>query len=78
MIRGAALRRGSGHPPAISVFLQSKKHALLTDSTRSNLLTLTARFTRLQKHNHLSQICAFNTADEQLGREILDFMRQGR
>ena len=36
------------------------------------------RFSRLEKHNHLSEVAAFNTADEQLGREILDFMRRGR
>jgi hypothetical protein len=31
-----------------------------------------------EKHNHLSEVFAFNTADEQLGREILEFMRRGR
>jgi hypothetical protein len=36
------------------------------------------RFTRLQKHNHGSEIFAFNTADEQPGREILEFMQRGR
>jgi acetyl esterase len=36
------------------------------------------RFRRLEKHNHISEVFAFNTADEQLGREILDFMRRGR
>jgi hypothetical protein len=36
------------------------------------------RFTRLEKHNQLSEVAAFNTADEQLGREILEFMRRGR
>jgi acetyl esterase/lipase len=36
------------------------------------------RFTRLEKHNHLSEVAAFNTADEQLGREILEFMGRGR
>jgi acetyl esterase/lipase len=36
------------------------------------------RFRRLEKHNHLSEVFAFNTADQQLGREILDFMRRGR
>src|SRR5262245_29847598 len=36
------------------------------------------RFRRLEKHNHLSEVFAFNTADEQLGREILEFMRRGR
>ena len=36
------------------------------------------RFSRLEKHNHLSEVAAFNTADEQLGREILEFMRRGR
>jgi acetyl esterase len=36
------------------------------------------RFTRLEKHNHLSEVAAFNTADEQLGREILEFMRRRR
>jgi acetyl esterase len=37
-----------------------------------------ARFLRLEKHNHLSEVFAFNTADEQLGREIMDFMNRGR
>jgi acetyl esterase len=32
------------------------------------------RFTRLVLHNHLSMVHHFNTADEALGREILDFM----
>jgi len=36
------------------------------------------RFTRMEKHNHLSNVFAFNTAGEQLGREILEFMRRGR
>jgi acetyl esterase len=36
------------------------------------------RFTRLQKHNHGSEVFAFNTPDEQLGREILEFMDRGR
>jgi hypothetical protein len=36
------------------------------------------RFRRLEKHNHLSEVFAFNTADEQLGREILDFIHRGR
>ena len=36
------------------------------------------RFRRLEKHNHLSVVFDFNTADKQLGREILDFMRRGR
>jgi acetyl esterase len=36
------------------------------------------RFMRLEKHNHLSEVASFNTADEQLGREILEFMQRGR
>ena len=36
------------------------------------------RFTQLAKHNHGSEVFAFNTPDEQLGREILDFMERGR
>jgi acetyl esterase len=36
------------------------------------------RFTRLQKHNHGSEVFAFNTPDELLGREILEFMERGR
>jgi acetyl esterase len=36
------------------------------------------RFMRLDKHNHLSETFAFNTADEQLGREILAFMQRVR
>ena len=40
--------------------------------------TACPRFTRVQKHNHGSEIFSFNTADEQLGREILDFMQRGK
>jgi acetyl esterase len=36
------------------------------------------RFVRLRGHNHLSEVLAFNTPDEYLGREILDFMARGR
>jgi acetyl esterase/lipase len=36
------------------------------------------RFTRMEKHNHLSMVYQFNTADEALGREILEFIRRGR
>jgi acetyl esterase len=36
------------------------------------------RFVRLNQHNHLSEVLAFNTPDEYLGREILDFIRRGR
>jgi acetyl esterase/lipase len=40
--------------------------------------TACPRFTRLQKHNHGSEVFSFNTPDEQLGREILEFMERGR
>jgi acetyl esterase len=36
------------------------------------------RFTRLVLHNHLSMVHHFNTADEALGREILDFIAKRR
>jgi acetyl esterase len=36
------------------------------------------RFTRMEKHNHLSMVYQFNTADEALGREILEFIRRSR
>jgi acetyl esterase/lipase len=36
------------------------------------------RFTRMEKHNHLSMVMHFNTADDQIGREILQFMARGR
>jgi acetyl esterase len=36
------------------------------------------RFVRLMGHNHLSEVLAFNTPDEYLGRQILDFMAKGR
>jgi acetyl esterase/lipase len=36
------------------------------------------RFTRMERHNHLSMVHHFNTADEQIGREILAFMQRGR
>lgn len=36
------------------------------------------RYTRLEKHNHISEVATFNTADDQLGREILEFVKRGR
>jgi acetyl esterase/lipase len=36
------------------------------------------RFTRLEKHNHISEVASFNTPDQQLGREILEFVKRGR
>jgi acetyl esterase/lipase len=36
------------------------------------------RFVRLNGHNHMSEMLAFNTPDEYLGREILDFIARGR
>ena len=37
------------------------------------------RFARLALcHNHMSEVIAFNTADELLGREILDFIARGQ
>jgi acetyl esterase/lipase len=36
------------------------------------------RFTQLDRHNHLSEVLAFNTPDELLGREIVDFIARGR
>jgi acetyl esterase len=36
------------------------------------------RFTRMAHHNHLSMVYQFNTADEALGREILEFIRRNR
>ncbi len=36
------------------------------------------RFTRLLGHNHMSTVASFNTADEALGREILEFIRLGQ
>jgi len=36
------------------------------------------RFVRLNRHNHLSEVLAFNTPDDYLGREILDFINRGR
>jgi acetyl esterase len=36
------------------------------------------RFTRMELHNHLSMVCQFNTADDALGRQILEFIRRGR
>jgi acetyl esterase/lipase len=35
------------------------------------------RFTRMERHNHFSQFAHFNTADEALGREIIDFIVTG-
>lgn len=36
------------------------------------------RFTRLEKHNHLSMTFQFNTRDDALGREIVEFIQRGR
>jgi acetyl esterase len=36
------------------------------------------RFVRLNGHNHISEVLAFNTPDEYLGHEILDFIARGR
>jgi acetyl esterase len=36
------------------------------------------RFTRLLGHNHISEVVSFNTPDEALGLEIIDFIRSGR
>lgn len=36
------------------------------------------RFTRLERHNHLSETFQFNTADDAPGQEILEFIRRGR
>lgn len=36
------------------------------------------RFTRMEKHNHLSMTFQFNTRDDALGREILEFIQRGR
>jgi acetyl esterase len=36
------------------------------------------RFIRLLGHNHLSEVLAFNTPDDYLGREIVDFIARGR
>jgi acetyl esterase len=36
------------------------------------------RFTRMEKHNHLSMVYQFNTADEAMGREVLEFIRRSR
>ena len=36
------------------------------------------RFTRLMGHNHLSTVFHFNTADDALGREIVEFIQEGR
>ena len=36
------------------------------------------RFTRMELHNHLSMVYQFNTADDALGRQILEFIRRGR
>jgi acetyl esterase/lipase len=36
------------------------------------------RFLRLAGHNHQSTTASINTADDLLGREIIDFIRQGK
>ncbi len=36
------------------------------------------RFLWLAGHNHISEVASFNTPDEELGLEIIDFIRSGR
>jgi len=36
------------------------------------------RFVRLGGHNHISEVLAFNTPDDYLGRQIVDFIARGR
>ena len=36
------------------------------------------RFKRIARHNHLSEVFQFNTSDDELGREIIEFIRRGR
>jgi acetyl esterase len=36
------------------------------------------RFSWLKGHNHISETASFDTADEELGRQILDFIRTKR
>lgn len=36
------------------------------------------RYIRLEKHNHISEVATFNTVDQQLGLEILEFIKRGR
>lgn len=36
------------------------------------------RFTRMEKHNHLSAVYQFNTPDETFAREVLAFIERGR
>jgi hypothetical protein len=36
------------------------------------------RFKRMALHNHMTEVASFNTPDEELGREILDFIKRGR
>lgn len=36
------------------------------------------RFLRLVEHDHISMVASFNTSDEELGREIIDFINKGR
>ena len=36
------------------------------------------KFTRMEHHNHLSMVYQFNTKDELMGREILNFIKRGK
>jgi acetyl esterase len=36
------------------------------------------RFTRMDEHNHLSMVYQFNTADQEMGREVLEFIERGK
>jgi len=35
------------------------------------------RFLQLKYHNHMSEVLTFNTSDDTLGREIMEFIREG-
>jgi len=58
--------------PYLDVYGAELLHALSRARKRA------PRFVRLTRHNHISLVAHFNTGEEILGREILDFIDRGR
>lgn len=57
--------------PYLDVYGAELLHALSRARKRA------PRFLRLTRHNHISLVAHFNTGEEILGREILDFIERG-
>jgi len=63
---------GEYENPLLDVHCAELGHRLAAAKRRAS------RFVWLAGHNHTSVIAHFNTAEERLGREILEFIRLGR